>query len=82
MRWMVVTALLLSGVPALAQLQNDPENAEPVHPDPPPVLQNVIPPSEVNADQAVVVPATSAAKPKDAACSDTNPCATPTPESR
>jgi hypothetical protein len=80
MRW-IALMLLLSAAPALAQLKEDPENAEPVLPDPPAVVQNAIPVSVVNAGQAAVIPAAGHAA-DDKACSDTNPCATPTPESR
>ena len=34
-RWLVMTLLLHSAIPALAQLDNDPENAQPVHNDTP-----------------------------------------------
>ena len=79
-RWMVL-ALALSAGPALAQLDKDPENAPPVLPDPPAKIQNAVPPSQINAEHAVVVPAVGHAT-DDKKCSDANPCATPTPESR
>jgi hypothetical protein len=78
-RWMVLVLLLPAG-PALAQLDKDPENAPPVLPDPPVRIQNAVPPSQVNAGQAVVVPAAGHAS-DDKKCSVANPCATPTPES-
>jgi hypothetical protein len=73
--------LLLSAAPALAQTKEDKENTEPVLPDPPAQVQNAIPASVVNAGQAAVTPAAGHAA-DDKACSDTNPCATPTPASR
>ncbi len=82
MRWMMVTLLLLCATPAMAQLANDPANAEPVNPDPPQTARHVIPPSVVNADRAVVVASSAKSKATKTRCSDTNPCATPTPESR
>jgi hypothetical protein len=55
-RWLVMTLLLHSGVPALAQLDNDPENAPPVHNETPQVPAHPVPPSQINADQAAVSP--------------------------
>ena len=83
MRW-IALMLLLSAAPALAQLQEDKSNADPVLPDPPAVVQNPIPPAQVNAGQAAVSPAIgdAQARVQKAGCNAADPCATPTPESR
>ncbi len=82
-RWLVMTLLLHSAVPALAQLNRDPENPDVVLPDPPKTVKNPVPVSVVNAGQAVESPkAGEKHKPNTTTCSDANPCATPTPAAR
>jgi hypothetical protein len=83
-RWLVMTLLLHSAVPAMAQLAKDPENPDIVHNDTPTIPKNAVPPSQVNADTAAVSPAAGSKKSdaKQADCSTANPCATPTPAAR
>jgi hypothetical protein len=83
-RWLMMTLLLHSGVPALAQLAKDPENPDVVRPDPPKVVRNAVPASAINANTAAVSPAGGAPKNSKpiSDCSDKNPCALPTPAAR
>ena len=83
-RWLVMTLLLHSGVPALAQLDYDPANDPPVHNDTPRIPYDPVPPSQVNAEQAAVSPAGGdKARPAPKSdCSDKNPCAEATPAAR
>ena len=85
-RWLVMTLLLHSAMPALAQLENDPENAQPAHDETPQLPRHVIPPSQVNAQTAAVSPTggtANAKKPETkSTCSVTNPCAEATPAAR
>ncbi len=81
-RWLVMTLLLHSAVPALAQLDRDPENAEPVHNETPRLPPHPIPPSQVNAQKAAVSPEGGKPVASNAKCSDTNPCAVATPAAR
>jgi hypothetical protein len=80
----IVVLLLLSAAPALAQPQEDKENLPPVQPDPSAVVQRAIPASVVNAGQATVSPAEGRVPQhaEKSVCDASNPCATPTPESR
>lgn len=78
-RWLVMTLLLHSAVPALAQLDHDPENDAPVHDTPPKLPQHIIPASQVNAETAAVSPAGSGKAGSKSDCSDKNPCAQATP---
>lgn len=80
-RWLILTLLLHSGMPALAQLDHDPENDEPVHNTPPRLPRHIVPASQVNAETAAVSPAGSD-KSRPAAksgCSNKTPCAEATP---
>lgn len=84
-RWLVMTLLLHSAVPAMAQLAKDPQNSDIVHNDTPTIPKNAVPPSQVNADTAAVSPAAGSNKkidPKQSNCSAANPCATATPAAR
>lgn len=80
LRWIFLGLLLPAGA-ALAQPADD--NDPPILPDPPAVVRNAIPPSQVNAGTAVVSPAIGDAQAtvKKSGCRVVDSCATPTPES-
>jgi hypothetical protein len=80
-RWLVISLLMHTAIPAMAQLANDPENPTPVQTDPPKTVKNAVPPSQINAGQASVSPEGGGKKAdtKKSDCGVTNPCATPTP---
>jgi hypothetical protein len=84
-RWLMMSLLMHTAIPAMAQLANDPENPTPALTDPPKTVPNAVQPSQINAGKAEVSPA-GAPQPKNATqksdCKDTNPCATPTPAAR
>jgi hypothetical protein len=79
----IFLVLLLPAGAALAQ-PTDHDNDPPVLPDPPAVVRNAIPPSQVNAGTAIVSPAIgdAQARVKKTGCRVVDSCATPTPDSR
>ena len=83
-RWLVMTLLLHSALPAMAQLAKDPENPDVILSDPPKVVQNAVPVSAINANKAAVSPegGVPQKKPAKSDCSDKTPCAMPTPAAR